>query len=271
MRNYLQRRFPSVFGWLFSADLLELLAVLAVVGGSYAFIELADNVSEGSTRRFDESIMRALREPDDPEKPIGPDWLTEIGRDLTALGGIALLAIVTVAVLVYLLIRRLHHAALLVFLATLGGLALNAMLKHWVDRARPDVVPHLSSYVATSSFPSGHSMLSATIYLTLGALLARFVGDYRQKVYFISLALLLTGFVGFSRVFLGVHYPTDVLGGWTAGLVWALVCWLMTRYLQRRGAVEQVNEEEEAEDAAERHAKASALHPPAAPPAPGAG
>jgi undecaprenyl-diphosphatase len=271
MRNYLQRRFPRVFGWIFSADLLELLAVLAVVGGSYAFIELADKVSEGSTARFDESIMRALRRADDPEKPIGPEWTGEIGRDLTALGGIALLVIVTVAVLVYLLIRRLYHAALLVFLATLGGLILNVSLKGWVDRARPDVVPHLSSYVATSSFPSGHSMLSATIYLTLGALLARFVAEYRLKVYFFSLALLLTVLVGFSRVFLGVHYPTDVLGGWTAGLVWALLCWLIARYLQRRGAVEQVNEEEEAEDAAERSAEMSGINPPAAPPAPGAG
>ena len=248
MRNYLQRRFPRVAGWLFSADLLELLAVLVVVGGTFAFVTLADQVHEGSTKRFDESILRALRRTDDPEKPIGPEWASEFGRDLTALGGVALLVLITVAVIVYLLICRMHHAALLVFLATLGGLGINVALKGWVDRERPDVVPHISSYVATSSFPSGHSMLSATVYLTLGTLLARFVGDYRLKVYFITLALLLTGLVGFSRVFLGVHYPTDVLGGWTAGLVWALFCWLIARYLQRRGAVEQVApDEEEAE------------------------
>jgi undecaprenyl-diphosphatase len=271
MRNYLQRRFPRVAGWLFSADLLELLAVLAVVGGSYGFIQLADKVNEGSTKRFDESILRAMRHPDAPEKPIGPAWAGEVGRDLTALGGVALLVIVTVAVLAYLLIRRLYHAALLVFLATLGGLALNVALKGWVDRPRPDVVPQLSSYVATPSFPSGHSMLSATVYLTLGALLARFVGEYRLRVYFISLALLLTGLVGFSRVFLGVHYPTDVLGGWTAGLVWALVCWLVARYLQRQGAVEQLNEEEEVEDAARRAEEMAKVSPPAAPPSPGAG
>lgn len=246
MKNYLQRRFPRVAGWLLRADLIELLAVLAVVGGIYVFVELADNVSEGSTKRFDESIMQSLRRTDDPSKPIGPPWAGEIGRDLTALGGVALLVIITVAVIVYLLIRRLHHAALLVFLATLGGLGLNVALKGWVDRARPDVVPHISSYVATSSFPSGHSMLSATVYLTLGALLARFVGEYRLKVYFITLAVLLTALVGFSRVFLGVHYPTDVLGGWTAGLVWALCCWLVARYLQKRGAVERVDDEEEA-------------------------
>lgn len=249
MRTVFRDHFPRLARWLARRDLVELLAVLFVVGGTYAFKELADNVSEGDTLRFDLAIMRSLRRADDPAKPIGPDWTLEVGRDLTALGGVAFLSIVTVAVIVYLLIRRMHHAALLVFLATLGALALNVMLKEWVDRERPDdkELPHLSSYVSTSSFPSGHSMLSATVYLTLGALLARFVGQYRLKVYFLTLALILTGLVGFSRVFLGVHYPTDVLGGWTAGLVWALVCWLVARYLQRHGAVEQVEPEDDEE------------------------
>lgn len=251
MRTYLQRRFPRAVGWLFSVEVIELLAVLAVVGGTFAFVKLADEVSEGSTKRFDDTILLAFRQADDPTKPIGPPWTSEVGRDLTALGGVALLVFITLSVLVYLLILRLHHAAFLVFLATLGGLGLNVALKGWIDRPRPNIVPHLASYVATPSFPSGHSMLSATVYLTLGVLLARFSGQYRLKAYFITLALLLTGLVGFSRVFLGVHYPTDVLGGWTAGLVWALFCWLIARYLQRKGAVEQVDDED-AEEAVEK-------------------
>jgi undecaprenyl-diphosphatase len=245
MRTYLRTRFPRVTGWLASVDLLELVALLIVVGGTYAFLKLAGDVTEGDTLRFDTVIMQSLRRSDDPSKPIGPPWMEEVGRDLTALGGVSVLVIVTVAVVVYLLIRKLYHAAVLVTLATIGGLAINMVLKDWVSRERPTVVPHLSSYIATSSFPSGHSMLSATVYLTLGALLARFVGQYRLKIYFVTLAVCLTGLVGFSRVFLGVHYPTDVLGGWTAGLVWALVCWLIARYLQRRGAVEEVPEVED--------------------------
>jgi undecaprenyl-diphosphatase len=182
--------------------------------------------------------LRAMRRADDPSRPIGPRWLPEVGRDLTALGGVAVLSLTTVFVAGYLLIVRKYHAMWLVLAATLGGLLISTLLKHLIDRARPDLVPHLS-HVYTSSFPSGHSMLSAVVYLTLGALLTRLASERRVKLYFLAAALLLTFLVGVSRVYMGVHYPTDVLAGWTAGLVWALLCWLVARYLQRRGAVEK--------------------------------
>jgi undecaprenyl-diphosphatase len=179
-----------------------------------------------------------MRRADDPSRPIGPRWLPEVGRDLTALGGVAALTLTTAFVAGYLLIVRKYHAMWLVLAATLGGLLISTLLKHLIDRARPDLVPHLS-HVYTSSFPSGHSMLSAVVYLTLGALLTRLAAERRVKLYFLAAALLLTFLVGVSRVYMGVHYPTDVLAGWTAGLVWALLCWLVARYLQRRGAVER--------------------------------
>jgi undecaprenyl-diphosphatase len=148
------------------------------------------------------------------------------------------LTLITAAVAGFLWLKRMFGAMWLVILAALGGLVVSSLLKGAFERPRPDIVPHLSQ-VYTSSFPSGHSMLSATIYLTLGTLLGRFVQPFRLKAYFLIVALILTGLVGVSRVYMGVHYPTDVLAGWAAGLAWALICWLVARYLQRRGAVEQ--------------------------------
>ncbi len=223
---------------LSSLDLLMLLAVLLLVLSTWAFIEIADEVSERETQRIDRQIILALREPGDPADPRGPPRLEEVGRDLTALGGFAVLSLVTIGVVGYLLLARKYHAMWLVLGATLGGMVLVIWLKELFDRPRPDLVPHLS-HVSTASFPSGHSMLSAVVYLTLGALLARLTERRRLKVYVLSFALLLTFLVGVSRVYLGVHYPTDVLAGWAAGLTWAILCWLVARYLQRRGAVER--------------------------------
>jgi undecaprenyl-diphosphatase len=223
--------------WL-SADLLLLLALLVLVAGVWGFVELADAVRAARTQRLDERILLALRNPARPAEPIGPRWLREAGPDITALGGPAVLTLMTAAVVGFLLLDRRYGAMWLVLLATSGGLLLSTLLKGLYDRPRPHVVPHLTQY-STTSFPSGHSMLSAVVYLTLGALLARLAGPLRLKVFFLAVAVLLTCLVGLSRVFLGVHYPTDVLAGWTAGLCWAVVCWLVARFLQRRGAVEK--------------------------------
>jgi undecaprenyl-diphosphatase len=113
----------------------------------------------------------------------------------------------------------------------------STVLKAAFERPRPDLVPH-GSYVSTASFPSGHSMMAAVVYLTLGALLARVEPDRRVKVFILTAAVLLALLVGVSRVYLGVHWPTDVLAGWTVGAGWALLFWLVARALQRRGSVE---------------------------------
>jgi undecaprenyl-diphosphatase len=161
-----------------------------------------------------------------------------MGRDLTALGGMAVLTLLTLAVTGFLWLRRMYGAMWLVMGATLGGLLVTTALKEWFDRPRPDIVPHLS-IVLSSSFPSGHSMMSATVFLTLGALLGRFVQELRLKAYFLIVALILTFLVGLSRVYMGVHWPTDVLAGWCAGFTWATLCWLAARWLQHRGKVER--------------------------------
>lgn len=230
--------FGRGYHWVRSQDLLVLLLGLSVIGGAWLFLELADEVSEGETRKLDEKIVMSLRAHDDPGDPLGPVWLEESVRDLTALGSTIVLLFLSLAVLGFLLMRRQGHAAGLVLAALAGGLLLNFGLKNYFDRPRPELVPHLH-HVSTASFPSGHSLLSAVVYLTLGALLARLVQERRLKIYILAVAGMMSLFAGASRVYLGVHYPTDVLGGWTVGLTWAVICWLVARHLQRRGAVEQ--------------------------------
>jgi undecaprenyl-diphosphatase len=227
----------ALLEWIGQHEFKILVLFFVLIGLGWAFIVVADKVQEGKTARFDEWAVRALRQADDPAKPLGPAWLAEVGRDLTALGGIAFLTLLTATVAGFLWLRRMYGAMGLVLAATISGLLVSLVLKGAYHRPRPELVPHLS-HVYTTSFPSGHAMLSATVFLTLGALLGRFFEDRVLKAYFLLVAATLTVLVGISRVYLGVHYPTDVLAGWTAGLAWAIVCWLVARAMQRRGVVE---------------------------------
>jgi undecaprenyl-diphosphatase len=224
--------------WIRGQEAIVLVAALAIALALLGFIKTTDEVLEGKMRSFDERLLQTLRRPESPETPVGPNWLLEAAQDVTVLGSRTFLVLATVSVVGYLGLERKYRAMWLVAVAAAGGGFLTAALKHIVGRVRPGIVPHLV-IVTSPSFPSGHAMLAAVVFLTLGAMLARFAARRRTKVYFLTLALLLTFLVGLSRVYLGVHYPTDVLAGWCAGLAWALMCWLVARYLQSRGAVEK--------------------------------
>ena len=206
---------------------------LVVCAASFTFVKVADEVQEGETQRVDNRVLRSLRTPDDPAVPIGPSWLLPATRDLTALGGVSVLLLVVVAVAGFLALARLWRHLALVAGASAGGLLLLVLLKRVFDRPRPTVVPQLT-VETTPSFPSGHAMMSAVIYLTLGTLIAQLCPRWRERVYVIAVAAVLTVLIGLTRLYLGVHYPSDVLAGWSVGLAWALASGLAARGLRSR-------------------------------------
>ena len=230
------RAFRLAVRWLTGQEAGVLLAALAIVLALLAFSKTAGEMREGDLREFDDGVLRMMRSADDPSVPIGPAWLVQVAIDVTALGGTGVLATILLIVLGYLALEGRYDAIALIVVATAGGGLLSELLKWWFARKRPEIVPHLVN-VGSASFPSGHSLLAVVTYLTLGAVLARFVRRRRSRTYCILVSLLLALLIGLSRVYLGVHYPTDVLAGWSAGLAWALPCWLVARYLQYRGRV----------------------------------
>lgn len=227
---------PGWRQWLIERwrDEAGLIAGLFAAGSLVlGFLLLAEEVIEGDTERLDNALLGLFR---GEGGPIGPSWLVEMVRDITALGSFAGLGIIFIASLGYLMLLGKRHLALLMTAAVLGGVALSTLLKMAFDRPRPEVEG--AAKVFTASFPSGHAMLSAVTFLTLGALLARTNADRRVRVYFMTLAVLLTVMVGMSRIYLGVHYPSDVLAGWCLGTAWAVLCWTVALRLQGSGQVE---------------------------------
>lgn len=226
-----------VLGRLPHVEPVVLALLLLGTLSTMAFIKIADEVLLGRTQNFDQWALKILRNPQNAADPIGPRWVKEMGRDATALGGMAWLTFTTVIVAGYLAISRKFQMLMFTVGAISSGAVVSLGLKTLFDRPRPDLVPYLSQ-IYSSSFPSAHSMLAAVVYLTLGSLLAAVTPDRILKAYIMFVAVMLTIFVGLSRVYLGVHYPTDVLAGWLAGLIWALACWFIARWLQSRGRVE---------------------------------
>lgn len=238
VRSRWYRPIHSAMQWLGRHETVVLVALILIAGGIWIFLGLADAVTEGATTKMDERILLLMRNPADQADPIGPPWVQEMGRDFTALGGTGILVLITLMVSGYLVLMRKFHVLVLLLVALGGAWVASLLLKSGFNRPRPDLVPH-GAVVYNASFPSGHAMLSAAFYLTLGALVARLHPRPRVKGYVLAMALLITLIVGVSRVYLGVHWPSDVLAGWTLGAVWALICWLVARWLQRRGQVEQ--------------------------------
>ncbi|SSC69639.1 unnamed protein product [Ciceribacter sp. T2.26MG-112.2] len=207
-------------------------AALAVLLGGFGLI--ADEVSDGETMKIDEAVLMAFRTPGDPTDPIGPAWLEEAARDVTALGSFTVLAILITVVVLHLFLIERKRTGWFLTASVIGGTLLSSGLKSLFDRPRPDLTG--VARVFTTSFPSGHATVSAVVYLTLGALLAEMTESRGQKILYLGSAVLLTVMVGLSRVYLGVHYPTDVLAGWSIGAGWALACAMLAHLYRQRTA-----------------------------------
>ena len=215
--------------WLW--PVLWLLALGAFGLGAH----LIDEFAEGGSYGFDTRILLALRVPGHPNTPIGPIWLEQSAIDLSALGGFTLQWLLGGAAVGFLWLARRRAEAGWLTASILGASAANALIKLFVDRPRPTVVDHLAN-VSNASFPSGHAMISTAILLTVGAMLAETQRTAAARTYLMAGAGVLSLLIGLSRIYLGVHWPTDVLAGWCFGAVWALLVFSANRALRRRAA-----------------------------------
>lgn len=204
-------------------------AILAC--GLYVFFRIADGLDPLGGDGLDRDLLLFFRDPADPARPIGPAWLTQTLTEITALGGYPVLVLLVSAVAGFLLISRKFGPALFVFLSVGTGTLAGHLLKLAYDRPRPDLVDHLVD-IHTPSFPSGHATMSAVVYLTLASLIVRLVDRAAVRAYVLAVAIALTVAIGFSRVYLGVHWPSDVAAGWAIGTAWACLSWLVVAALK---------------------------------------
>jgi undecaprenyl-diphosphatase len=209
-------------------------AFLVAVLCALAFFEIADETAEAEGQALDVSILQALRPGTSPSDPIGPWWVEHAAADLTALGGISVLALVTLSVVGLLCLRARWGRALLLIGALGGGVVLSEALKGVFERTRPPDI-YRTFETLNASFPSGHALQAAVVYLTLGTLAAQAMRTRAGKIYALSVAASIAVIVGLTRVYLGAHWMSDVLAGWCVGAAWAMACWLLGWALERRG------------------------------------
>jgi len=208
--------------------LLFAAAALIFIAG-----KIASELMEGDLGGFDRAILMSMRVAGEPSKALGPLWLQVAARDVTSLGSPAVLTLITIASLGFLAMQRNWNSAIFLLVSVAGGTVISDTIKMLMKRPRPDFVADVAQ-MQTFSFPSGHAFLSAVTFLTLGVLLARSQQSSGLKIYVMTAAILLALLVGLSRLYLGVHWPTDVLAGWCLGAAWAIVCWSVAALIEGR-------------------------------------
>lgn len=230
-RHRAWQRWP--FRWIRAQEPLVLLGAGALGVLLWAFVGITDEVVEGESHIADRLVLRMLRNSEDPSRPIGPRWLEHAAIDWTALGSAPVLTLLVAAVVGFMLLTRRWGPAALVLIATVSGALLVTLLKRGFSRPRPTVVPELTEHL-NYSFPSGHATTAAVVYLTLAAIVCSVLTRKRDRAYVAGVAIAVTILVGLTRIYLGVHYPTDVAAGWCVGGSWAILCWVAARMMRTR-------------------------------------
>ena len=206
---------------MFHPPLLRIvpMALIAVIVLSLVFVTV-DGLGVFGAERLETLLIRSLRSPGNPDRMIGPPIVEESMRDFTALGGYAVLIMVSVCFSVFALVELSRETFRFFVVTVFGGFFLNVLLKSLVQRDRPAIVPHLSLVEGSTSFPSAHAMMSVVVFVTIGLVLSTRTRDRHLQRLFSIFPVWLSFVIGVSRVCMGVHYPTDILGGWALGLLW---------------------------------------------------
>ena len=216
------------------AEIAALGALLVVALSSLTFADLAEDMGEPDGQVFDTRLLHVLRPyADDPSRPWGPWWLKEAASDITSLGGISVLALFATIVIVFLLIQRKWLSSVLLVVGLGGGVILSEGLKAVFERDRPPVI-YQATETINASFPSGHALLSAVFYLSLGVMLTRAFPQRRFKAYVLGVGIVITLLIGVTRIYLGAHWASDVFAGWSVGAAWAMALWLVSYAVSRR-------------------------------------
>lgn len=219
-----------VRGFYSAVGLFLVLGLLAITVATAVFAQIAVGVVEGQTQSFDESVLRWMGTN-------GAPWLDVAALEVTALGGRVVVYMVVLVASAFLWQSRHHYSAGLLWVAVLGSGFVNSALKLSFNRPRPNVFPWRTEHVGLTSFPSGHAMTSMVAYGTLAFLIARLAPTAWQRRVVWILAAVVIVLVGLSRLYLGVHYPSDVVAGFVVGGAWAVVCGLgmeAVRYFRTR-------------------------------------
>ena len=192
------------------------VAALVLLG-----LAVSSLLAEGGGHAFDREIMLALRTPGAIDDPLGPKWFEDVMRDMTALGGIAVVIGAGIVFAGYLALRRRFADIAILAVSLVGAQLLSATAKFLISRPRPDLVSH-EAEIYSASFPSGHTLMATVAYVTFAMLIAADFSDRRMRDYLLVVAWIVAGAVGASRIYLGVHWPSDVLAGWAVGALWMI-------------------------------------------------
>jgi undecaprenyl-diphosphatase len=229
-----------VQGFYRAVGVFLIIGLVVVLVAAVGFATLAERVMAGDTLQMDETILRAMER-------MGAPWLDNIALEVTALGARVVVWMVVLIASVFLWSSRHHYSAALLWVSMVGAGFVNAALKVSFNRPRPDVFPWRTTHVGLASFPSGHAMTSIVVYGTLAFLIARLAPTRLLRRLTWTLAILVILLIGWSRLYLGVHWPSDVLAGFVMGAAWAVICGLgieAVRYFRSRRPMVVVEEKD---------------------------